>query len=122
MLLINTPDLEELPADVRVPETDEWMAFTQTLREEGILVHGAGLQDADTATSVRVRAGETEITDGPFAETKETVAGYYLVRCDDLDTALRAAARVPNAHYSTIEVRPVMHRTPEVATAAQSAA
>jgi hypothetical protein len=121
MLLITTPDLAELPAGTRVPETDEWLAFSQGLRDEGILVHGAGLEGADTATCVRIRGGETEITDGPFADTKETVAGYYMVRCDDLDAALHAAARIPNAHYATIEVRPMMVRTPEVG-AAQSAA
>ena len=62
----------------------------------------------ETATTVRVRGGETELTDGPFAVTKEVLAGYYLLDCDDLDEALRHAARMPTARYGSVEVRPVM--------------
>jgi hypothetical protein len=66
------------------------------------------LHSTDSATSVRVRAGETEITDGPFAVTKEVLAGYYILDCADLDEALKQAARVPAARWGTVEVRPVM--------------
>ncbi len=62
----------------------------------------------ESATSVRVRAGETEITDGPFAETKEVLAGYYVLDCADLDEAIKQAARLPMAGWGTVEVRPVM--------------
>ena len=79
-----------------------------SLREAGLLVDVARLRSTDSATSVRVRDGEIEITDGPFAVTKEVLAGYYVLECADLDDALRQAARLPMARWATIEVRPVM--------------
>ena len=78
------------------------------LREAGILLDVQRLRSAESATSVRVRDGETEITDGPFAVTKEMLAGYYLVECADLDEALKVAERLPGARHGTIEVRPVI--------------
>ncbi len=66
-----------------------------------------GLAGAETATTVRVRDAETQITDGPFAETKELLAGYFLIDAPDLDTALEYAAKVPSASYGSVEVRPV---------------
>ena len=69
---------------------------------------GDALQPVATATSVRVRNGEAMLTDGPFAETKEQLGGYYLLECKDLDEALQWAAKIPTARYGTIEVRPVM--------------
>jgi hypothetical protein len=78
------------------------------LREAGLLVGVQRLHSPESATSVRVREGETEITDGPFAVTKEFLAGYYVLECADLDEALRQAARLPMARWATIEVRPVM--------------
>jgi hypothetical protein len=66
------------------------------------------LRSVDSATSVRVREGQTEITDGPFALTKEVLAGYYILECADLDEALRQAERLPMARWATIEVRPMM--------------
>jgi hypothetical protein len=80
----------------------------RSLREAGLLVAVQRLHSVDSATSVRVRDGETEITDGPFAVTKEVLAGYYILECADLDEALRHAARLPMARWATIEVRPVM--------------
>jgi hypothetical protein len=80
----------------------------RSLREAGLLVGVQRLHSVDSATSVRVRDGETEITDGPFAVTKEVLAGYYILECADLDEALRHAARLPMARWATIEVRPVM--------------
>jgi hypothetical protein len=71
---------------------------------------------------VRVRDGETQITDGPFIETKEFLAGYYLLDCPDLDTALGHAARMPNIHYGSTEVRPVMDLSQVMAEAAQAQA
>ena len=78
------------------------------LREAGLLVDVKRLYSSDSATSVRMRDGETEITDGPFAVTKEVLAGYYVLECADLDEALKQAARMPMAPWATIEVRPVM--------------
>ena len=80
----------------------------RSLRDAGLLVRVQSLRSTESATSVRVRGGETEITDGPFAVTKEVLAGYYILDCADLDEALKHAARVPAARYGTIEVRPMM--------------
>jgi hypothetical protein len=79
-----------------------------SLREAGLLVGVQRLRTVESATSVRVRDGQTEITDGPFAATKEVLAGYYILDCADLDEALKQAARLPMARWATIEVRPVM--------------
>ena len=82
--------------------------FHQAVTEAGIWLGSNRLQPSTTATSVRVREGETMTTDGPFADTKEQCGGYYLLECKDLDEALSWAARIPSATYGTIEVRPVM--------------
>ena len=79
-----------------------------SLREAGLLVGVQRLRSVESATSVRVRDGETEIVDGPFAVTKEVLAGYYVLECADLDEALKQAERMPMAGWGTIEVRPVM--------------
>ena len=81
--------------------------FTESIRESGQLLAGDALHPATTATSVRVRDGETIVTDGPFAETKEQLGGYYLVEAKDADEAIALAARIPGATYGAIEVRPV---------------
>lgn len=85
-----------------------YTAFTAKLKADGAHVAGDGLKPVETATSVRVRGGKVETMDGPFAETKEHLAGYYLINVPDLDTALKYAAQIPTAAYGTIEVRPVM--------------
>jgi hypothetical protein len=107
MLLIYTPT-DGAPADESAAEMSAWYEYTESLRDAGLLVASDALQGVDTATTVRVRGGETQITDGPFAETKEFLGGYYVLDCPDLDTALAHAARVPNIHYGATEVRPVM--------------
>lgn len=86
-----------------------YRAFTQSIIESGNFVAGDALQPIATATSVRVRNGETLITDGPFAETKEQLGGYYLINAKDLDEALAIAARIPTANHGTIEVRPIFN-------------
>ena len=86
----------------------EYGAFTQSIQESGNMVAGDALQPTSTATTVRVRDGETLMTDGPFAETKEQLGGYYLINAKDADEALAIAARIPSARYGSIEVRPVM--------------
>ena len=88
--------------------TDAYMAFTQEAQNAGVLRGGNGLQPTATATTVRVRDGERLLTDGPFAETKEQLGGYYLLDCGDLDEALDWAAKIPNARDGSVEVRPVM--------------
>ena len=86
----------------------EYMAFTQDLVQAGKNKGGNALQQAAAASTVRVRDGKTMVTDGPFAETKEQLGGYYLVEAKDLDEAISIAARIPGAKHGSIEVRPVM--------------
>ena len=83
-------------------------AFGDAAREAGVMIGGEGLQPTGTATTVRVRDNETLATDGPFAETREQLGGYYLLDCRDLDDAIGWAARIPDAATGSIEVRPVM--------------
>jgi hypothetical protein len=85
----------------------DYMQFTQELEASGAMVAGNALQPTDTSTTVRVRNDETLTTDGPFAETKEQLGGYYLIEAKDLDEATKIAARIPSAKSGTIEVRPV---------------
>jgi hypothetical protein len=108
MFLVYTPsDAPESP-EAGAEMLPKWNAYTESLREAGVLLAGDALQGLETATTVRVRGGETQITDGPFAETKEYLGGYYLVDCPDLDAALGHAARMPNADSGSTEVRPVV--------------
>lgn len=86
----------------------QYNAFGQAASEAGVMVGGNALQPVSTATSVRIRNDKSTITDGPFAETKEQLGGYYLLECKDLDEALSWAAKIPSARHGTIEVRPVM--------------
>lgn len=86
----------------------EYMTFTQDLTKAGKNKGGAPLEQTTTATTVRVRNGKTVVTDGPFAETKEQLGGYYLVESKDLDEAISIAARIPGAKHGSIEVRPIM--------------
>ena len=83
-------------------------SYTEELEKSGAMVGGNALQPTQTATTVRVRNDETLTTDGPFAETKEQLGGYYLVDVDSLDEALEWAAKIPGARHGSIEVRPVM--------------
>ena len=85
----------------------EYDAFTQSIIQNGNFKAGDRLQPVSTATTVRVRAGKTLTTDGPFAETREQLGGYYLVEAKDLDAALAIAARIPGARVGSIEVRPI---------------
>jgi len=86
----------------------EYFDYTNQITAEGLYKGGEALQPTPTAKSVQVRNGERVVSDGPFAETKEQLGGFYLVECDTLDQALDAAARIPGARGGTIEVRPVM--------------
>ena len=108
MLLLYAADGDEAEAARRWAEMGKWQAVTDELREAGVLLSNNALRPVDVATTVRVRNGETELIDGPFAVTKEILAGYYLLDCPNLDVALDAAARLPMAAYGSVEVRPVM--------------
>jgi hypothetical protein len=109
-LLVGEPDIAG-PA----PGTPEFMRMlsdyqsaTQAMAADGVLVDSGPLQPPASATTLRVRDGEQLITDGPFAELKEQIGGYYVLECADLDEALRRAATIPAARYGAIEVRPLM--------------
>jgi hypothetical protein len=86
-----------------------WNAYIGAMMESGIVVNGDGLEPPHTATTVRVRDGKRTIHDGPFADSKEQLAGYFVIEVPDLDTALEWAARSPAASTGSVEVRPVMH-------------
>ena len=89
----------------------EYFEFTQMINDSGEIRAGDALEGVDTATAVRVRSGKTSTTDGPFAETKEYLGGYYIVEVKDLDRALELAALIPDARTGTVEVRPVRDMT-----------
>jgi hypothetical protein len=108
MLLLYADEADEAERARREAEMPEWIELTEALRESGLLRGNGRLAPADSATTVRVRDVETEITDGPFAVTKEILAGYYLLECADLDEALKQAERLPLARYGSVEVRPVV--------------
>ena len=105
-------DEERLWTEMPKQEADammgEYFAFTQGIRDGGQYVAGEALQPVSTATTVRVRNGRVSTSDGPFAETKEQLGGFYLVEARDLDEAIQIAARIPSARIGSIEVRPVV--------------
>jgi hypothetical protein len=100
--------------ETKAPQTAEeiqaaypaWYALGQELEAAGVVVSNCGLSPIADATTVRIREGKTLTTDGPFAETHEQLAGYYLLECKDLDEAIGWAAKIPTAKYGSIEVRP----------------
>jgi hypothetical protein len=94
----------------RESEMPAWDELANSLREAGLLVTNDRLSPAGTATTVRVRDGQAELTDGPFAVTKEVLAGYFVLECRDLDEALEHAARFPLARYGSVEVRSIVER------------
>ena len=85
----------------------EYFNFTEDVKKSGHYVGGEALQPVNTATSVRVRGGKMSTTDGPFAETKEQLGGYYLINAKDLNDALQIASKIPGAKTGTVEVRPI---------------
>ena len=108
MLLIYIDPTAEMPPAPDGPDQfTDWVECSKAMHDAGALVSGDGLAGVEAATSVRRRGGRRLVTDGPFAETKEHLLGFYVIDVDGLDTALDWAARLPNAHYGTVEVRPV---------------
>lgn len=87
---------------------EDYAAFNEEIKVQGQHVGSNALQSIATATTVRVRDRETLVTDGPFAETKEVLGGYYLIECNDLDEAIAIASKIPGAKHGSIEVRPIM--------------
>jgi hypothetical protein len=101
----DAPDYESSEGQA---EMQHWFGYTQELTASGHLKAGEALHPRETATTVRVRDGETLQTDGPFAETKEVLGGFYLIDVPDLDAALEWAAKMPNINYGSVEVRPAV--------------
>jgi hypothetical protein len=108
MLLIYSPSDRTVSPEEMAAEMPRWNEYTEGLQNAGVMRAGDALHPGETATTVRVRSGETQFTDGPFAETKEILGGYYVIEVPDLDTALKHASRMPNITYGSVEVRPVV--------------
>lgn len=108
MLLICSPTDDARSPDELAAEMPQRFECTTALQESGAMLAGDALEPVVTATTVRVRDGETLISDGPFAETREALGGHYLLDVPDLDAALEWAAKIPNVGYGSVEVRPVV--------------
>lgn len=109
LLLYSAPDAGPTAGSPeQAAEMPAWFAFSEALVEAGAMVAGDPLHGVETATTLRIRDGETLTTDGPFAETKEVLGGYYIIDVPDLDAATEWAAKVPLAPYGSVEIRPVM--------------
>lgn len=109
LLLIYGEEPGQAPSQDEIDQVmGEYWAFEKAVADAGVKVGGAALQPSQTATTVRVKDGERVVTDGPFAETREVLGGYYLLDVPDLDAALEWAARCPGSNYGSVEVRPVM--------------
>ena len=109
LLLIHSDEtaMKSAPPEASSQMTAAYMAYTEALSKAGILLGGNRLRPTDTTTTVRITGGKTQVLDGPYAETKEQLAGYYLIDVADLDAALSWAARCPGASHGAIEVRPI---------------
>ena len=108
-LIYSNPQAGPQPGSAEFSELlAAYNTFTNEVTENGMMVSGDALQPVTTASTVTMENGKMEVTDGPFAETKETLGGYYLLECESLDQALEYAAKIPTAKHGRIEVRPVM--------------
>jgi hypothetical protein len=101
----NWAELSEEQSDAIM---SEYAAFTNSIQRSGHYIEGEALQPTKSATTVRVRDGKISTTDGPAAETREQLGGYYLINARDMDEAIRIAARIPSVRFGSVEVRPVM--------------
>src|SRR5688572_14381843 len=100
---------ETMPKDEAGTIFGEYDTFTKDIQKSGHLLAGEALQPTQTATTVRVRNGKVSTTDGPFAETKEQLGGYYLIEAKDLNEAIQVAARIPSARHGCVEIRPIIN-------------
>lgn len=100
------------PSDEAMAEFAEYDVFTQWTRDNGMFQAGEALHPTTAATTIQVREGRTITTDGPYAETKEALGGFYLIQARDLDEAIDAAARIPGARHGSIEIRPIFELPP----------
>jgi hypothetical protein len=107
MICTDESDVANQTPDDATVMNDGYRSFNQEMGQRGVLQSGERLRPTADATTVRVRDGETVTFDGPFAETKEQVAGYYVVDCKDIDEAIEVAAKIPAAGRGSVEVRPI---------------
>ena len=123
LLLIYTAEPSEAaPQDEMLAQSREYDAFTQWTIERGLFKAGEALHPTSAATTVKVRDGRTITTDGPYAETKEALGGFYLLEARDIDEAIDAAARIPGVRHGSIEIRPIFELRLTDGTAAVAAA
>jgi hypothetical protein len=108
LLYTDHDEWERTPAETQQRILQEYVALDEVMKAKGILAGGEGLEAVSTATTVRVRDGKRSVTDGPFAETKEALGGFYVIECENLDEAIEWAAQVPDARQGSVEIRPVI--------------
>lgn len=108
LLLYSAPDAGPQSEEEMAEEMPKWFAYTDELAQAGVMLGGEALQMPDTATTLQVRDGGRITTDGPFAETKEILGGFYMIDVPDLDAAMEWAEKVPSAPYGKVEIRPIM--------------
>jgi hypothetical protein len=120
LLLIYTSEELEASQDAMTAEFAAYDAFTNELRDRGIYQAGEALRPTSTATTVRVREGQTVTTDGPYVETKEALGGFYMVDATDLDDAIQLAAKIPGARHGSIEIRPIFDFDPSQGSASEA--
>jgi hypothetical protein len=106
----NEKEWQKFPKDVQDKYMSEYMAFSDSIKKSGQYIGSNQLQPISTATTVRARNGKVSTTDGPYAETKEQLGGYYLIEAKDLNDAIKVASRIPSARSGSIEVRPIVER------------
>jgi hypothetical protein len=122
LLLIYEAERATQPdAGAQAMEFERYNAFTQEVRRRGLFEAGEALENTTTATTVRVRDGKAVVTDGPFAETKELLGGFYLLNCANLDEAIDLAKRIPAVERGSIEIRPIWEYGTDPTTAGDAA-
>ena len=121
LLIYGEEPQESIPPEAVAAMMREYAAFTQEVRDRGAFIAAEALQPVATATTVRIRDGQTITTDGPFAETKEALGGFYLIEARDLDEAIELATKIPAAREGSIEVRPIWDTQSGAATEPQAA-
>jgi hypothetical protein len=111
LIYINEDDYQTASKDAATKMTASYFAYTDAMKEAGVWLDGGRLRPTSMATSVRFQDGQKKVLDGPYADTKEQLGGYYMIEAPDMDAALSWAARCPGAQYGTIEVRPIWEYT-----------
>ena len=112
LIYANEADWSGIPEEEQGRIFEEYMAFSQSIFKSGHYLAGEALQPVATATTVRLKSGKPLTTDGPFAETREQLGGFYMIEAKDLDDAIAVAARIPTRGIGCVEVRPVMETPP----------